>query len=676
MTAQTLRLYKEARSLWWPWLLLNTVGILGAITAAPNHPWRQVNAFTRLWYDLAIPIGSFLGIPLIATMVFGLEFQHRTVSLLLSQPIDRMQLWKEKMFVMVAAVLPPTVIYCIGWSIFAPHFDRNNPVAISGQPVPWVVAALAVVVATAAAPYWTMVARTTIGSLVLNGMFPYWTILCLVTLYDRVPSSHAYWPVIGWVTLAMLFVYAAVMLWLGRRKLASYQVTGAAGTDILIETPIPLPRFVQEAFRCRPADAVLNLVRKECRLLRPVWAMALISAITWVLIVAFDLLPLGANEPARHAQPTTNSQVIILALAMVMNLLIAILSGAVSLGEERSSGTHAWHMTLPVSARTQWIVKLLVGVSASIIFGGLMPLGILVLRGFVSGDVWLFAHPEMFWVWPLGLAMVTLLTFWSATVVSGTLRAALWLFPISWSLGIAYWLGASTAEEFGMSMTGWLVSHVDPFHFGRSLSAMFNFLDRHGVTFVPPDPRLILTPLFLVLFVQSYFLFRTQPGESKMRILRALIPGGILLYLTAFLMVMPFFMAASTYSQGDRILRETHEALEQWQAHGAALTADRAAQFAGADLAKEPGVSDRTARWLSDADVTLGPLTAPEDVHVRDFYIYVKSAPDSARPAYAATVRLRNGDSCVIRYQQYPLHANLALSSSFPNHGSVWAHCN
>jgi len=34
-------------------------------------------------------------------------------------------------------------------------------------------------------------------------------------------------------------------------------------------------------FRCRPTGAVLNLIRKEFRLLRPVWLISLLAALGW-----------------------------------------------------------------------------------------------------------------------------------------------------------------------------------------------------------------------------------------------------------------------------------------------------------------------------------------------------------------------------------------------------------
>jgi len=672
MTAQTVRLYKEARAIWWPWLLITGVGVLASMTATQSHAHRVDNPFSTFWFDGAIPIGSFLGIPLLATMIFGLDFQHRTLALLLSQPIDRMQLWKEKMLVMVAAVLPTAVIYCVGWTLYAPLWDKNNPFAVGGSP--WMIAAIALIVAAAAAPYWTMVARTTLGSMVLNGMFPYWTVIWMVTIYDRVPSSHAYWPAIQTIALATVLVYTVAMVWLGRRKLAAYQITGAAGTDILIETPIPLPRFVQEAFRCRPTEAVLNLVRKECRLMRPVWAMTLVSAITWVLIVGFHLVPLGANDPTRRGQPTTTSQLILFAIAIVMNVLIALMSGTVSLGDERASGTHAWHMTLPISARTQWAVKLLVGLLASVICGAMMPLAILLVRGIISGKPYQFIDPNLFWIWPLSMVVITVLGFWSACTVNGTLKASLSMLPILWGLALAGWFGDWCAHLSGETVAGWLFSRVEPFTFGGSLRQLYEALDRRGIQMFPPDPRIFLAPVFLLLFIQSYFLFRGRTAEGKLHIVRALVPGAVLTFVCTFLAIMPLYLFFANSRQEERIMEETHQAVEQWPGHE--LLPGQSMQIAGDDLAKSPAVSDRTRRWLTGATITLEPLVHFEAYHRFGFFTFVKTAPDAAHPAYLEKIHLQGGQNCTVWYHQYPLHPNVALTYSFPMRGALQATCN
>src|SRR5438132_10160789 len=56
-----------------------------------------------------------IGIALLVTLPFGNEFQHRTLSVLLAQPIGRMEIWAEKFTVMIIAVLSAALVYFISW---------------------------------------------------------------------------------------------------------------------------------------------------------------------------------------------------------------------------------------------------------------------------------------------------------------------------------------------------------------------------------------------------------------------------------------------------------------------------------------------------------------------------------------------------------------------------------
>ena len=52
---------------------------------------------------------------------FGSEFQHRTLSLLLSQPIARSVVWREKMLVLGAGMLASLVALLVCLAVAAPR---------------------------------------------------------------------------------------------------------------------------------------------------------------------------------------------------------------------------------------------------------------------------------------------------------------------------------------------------------------------------------------------------------------------------------------------------------------------------------------------------------------------------------------------------------------------------
>ena len=156
--------------------------------------------------------------------------------------------------------------------------------------------------------------------------------------------------------VAALLCYAGVMLWLGRRTLARFQVTGAtAGDDLVMAGPDVMPGAWAGWLRSRPTGSWLNLIRKELRLLRPVWLLTLLTTIGWIGLTAYGLVhERGQTTPFTIRIASAHYPAVVWLVGVSSVLLVAILAGSLSLGEERTSGTHAWHMTLPVSALWQW----------------------------------------------------------------------------------------------------------------------------------------------------------------------------------------------------------------------------------------------------------------------------------------------------------------------------------
>ena len=140
----------------------------------------------------------------------------------------------------------------------------------------------------------------------------------------------------------VLLGYAGVMLWLGGRALARFQSTdGMAGHDLVVAGPDVMSGLFGGWLRCRPTGAVLNLFRKEFRLLRPVWLINLLATLGWACLTLYGMT---------HKRGLTGSFQTALVITLVINtLMITILAGSLSLGEERTSGTHLWSLSLPAA---------------------------------------------------------------------------------------------------------------------------------------------------------------------------------------------------------------------------------------------------------------------------------------------------------------------------------------
>src|SRR5205807_3921987 len=116
--------------------------------------------------------------------------------------------------------------------------------------------------------------------------------------------------------------------------------------------------------------------------------------------IAFHVLPIDDKH--------LYSRLPFLAIAIMNSALIALLSGSLSLGEEKTWGTHDWLLTLPVSPSLQWFVKLATGIFISVLCGALIPMSILFIAHKWSGNP-AYALPHAFaLVWPADMVAVTL----------------------------------------------------------------------------------------------------------------------------------------------------------------------------------------------------------------------------------------------------------------------------
>ena len=584
MNSRSTRIKKEVRALFWPWCAAVIAGAL-PVFFPHSSPAAKLNF-----------LSFFFGIPLLATLSLGNEFYYRTFSLWLTQPVSRMLLWAEKMLVMCAAVLSAGAV-----SIFAMFFfalPKMNLTYNKGAAVAYVI------VTMASATIWTLAARSAVGGLLIIGFI--WGVIYMFIgnietgKLEALPLATASATAIS--ALAMCF--ALLMLWLGARRLARFQVTGgSSGEDLLMAGPSVMPEALTEWFRCRPSSAFLNLIRKELRLLRPIWVIEMMVVLYLTCLAIFRLLP----SPPVFLPETVLQWAVLGPTAMTCMGLVG-LAGILSLGEERRSGTQAWLMTLPISARTQWLIKLLVAMFAGLACSVLFPLLVMVVVGSFYGSPLMFVYlpvvPDLFILYPI----LTFSCFWCACAADGTVSAATWTMPsiaaIPFACAGGIWLGQELARSTG-TLKDFVISsfHLSP-------------LALAGVTDYARSKVLwLFVPTLLFALAQSYHLFRTPPQNTRLWTLRCLLP------LVAVTLLWSFSAYAGLVSSRWEPFQETRQALDKLHAGAAKL------EFTGEDLTKDSPLSAPTQRWLRGSRVIV--------------------APDHSRLAgYVATIHLAGGSEC------------------------------
>src|SRR5437899_4957423 len=114
MNPTTTRFLKEARVLFPLWCLVTIAG--GLRLVEQQWPSGQVGFIGHTNVIEAVTfLASLIGIPLLATLSLGSEFQYGTFSSLLGQPISRMRIWSEKMIVTIVAVVSAALVIGYAW---------------------------------------------------------------------------------------------------------------------------------------------------------------------------------------------------------------------------------------------------------------------------------------------------------------------------------------------------------------------------------------------------------------------------------------------------------------------------------------------------------------------------------------------------------------------------------
>jgi hypothetical protein len=438
MNAATLRIVKEVRLIFWTWIAVVALALL-ALFASSRFPIL----------NFAGGIAFFVGVPLLAVIPIGSELEDGTLALLLSQPITRIQVWLQKFAVSAVAAVTASFAFALVWrsEIFTPFR---------------VFAVLWVVASVCAGPYCALLARTVRGGLALN-LFSFALVL--------IPSQLSLWL----KPEMILAVWAVLMLALGIRKMARFELTnGYVGGDLL--TVAPRLRL----FRIRPAGAVTNFIRKELGLLRPLWLITFSFLIIWTGLTIW-------HRPVSYA---TSSNVVVAAIYETLSILLA---GSLSVGEEKLSGMHPWHLSLPMSSFRQWLLKLVTALLSSILCAVVVPYFLAVVFQLdVPSNVFPFA---------VTVAVLTCAVFWSACFVKGTVRAIILSVAVLVMLGFARSIGAALGEPRGPA-----------YFYGPGGLAQF------------------ILPVLALGLIQSYRMFRVQPPQTLASFLRYLLP----LAITAF----------------------------------------------------------------------------------------------------------------------------------------------
>src|ERR1043166_4038234 len=437
------RLRKEFRALLLPRLVGAVAAALITIFTLLNEGF--VPGFHSNAWPFLIKCAMFVAcasIPLLAAMSFGTEYQHRTLPLLLAQPSERTRQWAEKLFALavtaliVALICPVTLVTVV---LLAFGSIRHLMDAEHLQPA--LIVVILIVTTLCSTGYWTMVARSIIGGVAFSiyAQFMVGVIVGfgLYRIYGGGPLSDSL--ITGAVVVTGL-IHSAFFLWLGHRKFVRLELADITFGEGISDRPGSLISWWPDALRCRANSPFLNLVRKELRLQKTVFVIAGVLLLCWIITL---LLSFIAPIPKSYLEGIFG------ALVSGYVFLLPVLTGCIPLGEERTLGLAGWHLTLPVSARRQWFVKLAVAVGVAAAFGLLIPY-LLVNLTAATGKVDAFKFGEnsvRLYAVLAAIGSPFLLSFWATTFLGNPIKAVVAAVIAVGVLGSVCELGTWCAEK-------------------------------------------------------------------------------------------------------------------------------------------------------------------------------------------------------------------------------------
>ena len=359
--------------------------------------WKETRALLPMWlapaawvsFPFLLPIGDPLtwsfagflfGCAVLGPVCVGHEFAHGTMGALLAQPVPRRKLWWEKLAVTSAALLSLSLLF-LGLIEVTGNWHRIFDYDAEGEPSPMALLIMLIpLLGFCTGPALTLFVRNSLGGAALTFIYPFFLqiagLLLVANMGELLRDVEEQF-LLSYVLLVGGSYAGGVFLW-GCRRFERLEDVN------LLAQEISAPRQFTALFsgltrHLTPAQhgPTLNLLRKELRLQQPAFLVAQFLIVLWVTFVG-----------VWRVRPTVGGEIMLIPVIFLC-LAIPVMVGIVSTAEERRLGVHEWHLTLPVSARRLWTVKLLVALGVNAVLGLLLP-GLLA-----HASSWLANDPKL-----------------------------------------------------------------------------------------------------------------------------------------------------------------------------------------------------------------------------------------------------------------------------------------
>ncbi|MEM7586308.1 MAG: hypothetical protein AAF560_23150 [Acidobacteriota bacterium] len=323
-------------------------------------PWAQsVTVLLFVFYLLAgVPASSYVSAGVfwglccfLASRVIGVELDNRTLQALLSQPVPRSLLWREKM--LAGAVALGAILLVLRTALRFVEVKMLLPDPLGDFSWPWLLAPLA---ALATGPTLSLVLRDSVRTLWASFVLPIGVSVVVTTVWtlgrNLVGAEGR-----GVLSLAdVLLPYSVLMLGLGYWRFSSLELVAGE--------PVGKPASVAAAPSSQRGSSEGLLWRKEFHLHRSslmlIPLMVLVGLTFWLLSFRPNMRLASGHLVADWLE--------VLGHLPIWGLLVVVplLLGCSAVAGERQLSVLGWQLALPFPRRKQWRFKVFAGLGLAV----------------------------------------------------------------------------------------------------------------------------------------------------------------------------------------------------------------------------------------------------------------------------------------------------------------------
>jgi hypothetical protein len=303
-----------------------------------------------------------LGVAALGALSVGHEYTHRTISLLLSQPVRRERVLFLKLGVLAPMLLALSAVASLVLP-FRPGVDLGGPGAPAeyGRAILW----LPLFYGLFVAPWFTLLSRSAMAGTVFTLAMP-GLLLVLgeqlgIARYGYTRDVDTFQLAFLWQTSMALCSVGGVMSW---RMFMRLEAIEGQGPEVRLPEWLRGRGVTHAASGLTRRHPIWLLVKKELRLQQMALAVAALYLAGYVVLTALK-------------RPNSEFSGVVFALSAFYGGLLSMLIGSLASAEERQLGTHDWQLLLPVATSKQWAIKVGVVLGLAVMLGFCLPVALL-----------------------------------------------------------------------------------------------------------------------------------------------------------------------------------------------------------------------------------------------------------------------------------------------------------